>query len=107
MKKNYITILSILFLNLFISNVKSFENEKSELGLYFGTKIYEERHPVDNSFFMSQDGWMIGINSNSESYDSGSYFGFKNRFAYGQVDYTSAGTGTMTGIPDYQLESTL
>ena len=100
MKKNYITILSILFLNLFISNVKSFENEKSELGLYFGTKIYEERHPVDNSFFMSQDGWMIGINSNSESYDSGSYFGFKNRFAYGQVDYTSAGTGTMTGIPD-------
>ena len=94
-------------MNLFISNVKSFENEKSELGLYFGTKIYEERHPVDNSFFMSQDGWMIGINSNSESYDSGSYFGFKNRFAYGQVDYTSAGTGTMTGIPDYQLESTL
>ena len=107
MKKNYITILSILFLNLFISNVKSFENEKSELGLYFGTKIYEERHPVDNSFFMSQDGWMVGINTNSEDYNNGSYFGWRNRLAAGEVNYTSAGTGTMTAIPDYQLESTL
>ena len=52
MKKNYIVLLTVLFLNLSISNVKSFENKKSEIGAYFGTKIYEERHPVDNSFFM-------------------------------------------------------
>ena len=50
MKKNYIVLLSVLFLNLSISNLKSFENKKSEIGAYFGTKIYEERHPVDNSF---------------------------------------------------------
>ena len=106
MKKNYIVLLSVLFLNLSISNVKSFENKKSEIGAYFGTKIYEERHPVDNSFFMSQDGWMIGINTNSETYSDETYFGFKNRLGVGEVNYTSAGTGTMTGIPDYQFETT-
>ena len=106
MKKSYIVLLSMVFLNLLISNVKSFENNKSEFGFYFGTKIYEERHPVDNSFFMSQDGWMIGMNTNSETYDSGTYLGFKNRLAAGEVNYTSAGTGTMTGVPDYQFEST-
>ena len=103
-------LLAILVLGLLygtsISSVQSFENNKEEIGFYFGTKIYEERHPVDNSFFMSQDGWMIGLNSNSETYDSEIYVGFKNRLAAGQVDYTSAGTGTMTGIPDYQFETT-
>ena len=54
---------------------------------------------------MSQDGWMIGVNTNSESYDDSYYFGFKNRFAYGQVAYTSAGTGTMQNVPDYQFET--
>ena len=98
-------IFFVLFYFTF-SNVNSLENSKNEFGMYFGTKIYEERHPVDNSFFMSQDGWMIGINTNSETYDASSYIGFKNRLAYGQVDYTSAGTGTMSAIPDYQLETT-
>ena len=54
---------------------------------------------------MSQDGWMIGIDSNSESYED-LYTGFKTRLAYGQVDYTSNGTGTITGVPDYQFETT-
>ena len=85
--------------------VESFENQKSELGFYFSTKVYEERHPVDNSFFMSQDGWMIGVDSNSETY-SDLYTGFKTRLAYGQVDYTSNGTGTMAGVSDYQFETT-
>ena len=55
---------------------------------------------------MSQDGWMIGINTNSETYSDETYFGFKNRLGVGEVNYTSAGTGTMTGIPDYQFETT-
>ena len=97
-------ILYVSLIVLFTTNLHSFENEKSELGFYFSTKVYEERHPVDNSFFMSQDGWMIGLNTNDEYYEKDFYFGFKNRLAYGQVDYTSNGTGTMTGIPDYQLE---
>ena len=106
-KKN-LNIYYYLFLILYFSTstVQSFENKKSEFGFYFGTKIYEERHPVDNSFFMSQDGWMLGLNTNSETYDGSTYIGFKNRAAYGQVDYTSAGTGTMADIPDYQLETT-
>ena len=107
MKKIISILLTIFFLNISIFHANSFEDKKSEFGVYFGTKIYEERHPVDNSFFMSQDGWMIGINTNSEDYRNGSYFGWKNRLAAGEVNYTSAGTGTMTGIPDYQLESTL
>ena len=106
MKRFLIILVTGLLYGTSISTVQSLENSKSELGFYFGTKIYEERHPVDNSFFMSQDGWMIGLNSNSETYDSEIYVGFKNRLAAGQVDYTSAGTGTMTEVPDYQFETT-
>jgi len=106
MNRFFIIILSVAFTQLSFLSVHSFENKKSELGVYFGTKIYEERHPVDNSFFMSQEGWMMGINLNSETYDGSKYIGFKNRAAYGQVDYQSNGTGTMSSIPDYQLETT-
>lgn len=108
MDKN-IKILKIslicVFLNLFISfNIGAFENKKNELGAYFSTKVYEERHPVNNSFFMSQDGFMLGLKGNNENYFDKSYFGLKYTLGYGQVDYTSARTGTMTGIPDYQME---
>ena len=106
MRKINITIIAIIISQLSFFSVYSFEDNKSEFGFYFGTKIYEERHPVDNSFFMSQDGWMLGINTNSETYEGSTYIGFKNRAAYGQVDYQSNGTGTMSGIPDYQLETT-
>tara|TARA_B100000508_G_scaffold112140_1_gene90475 strand:+ start:63 stop:836 length:774 start_codon:yes stop_codon:yes gene_type:complete len=99
--------LNLLFLLFLINYSYSLENNKSELGVYFGTKVYEERHPIDNSFFMSQEGWMMGLNTNSENYDDGGYFGIKTRLALGEVDYKSAGTGTMTGIPDYQLEGSL
>lgn len=84
----------------------AFEDKKNEFGAYFGTKIYEERHPVDNSFFMSQDGYMMGLLLNNETYDDEIYTGFKTRFAAGEVDYQSNGTGTMSGIPDYQFETT-
>jgi len=106
MKKILTSISAIFFFQLAFSSAQSFENKKSEFGVYFGSKIYEERHPVDNSLFMSQDGWMIGLNSNEETYEDSSYLGFKNRLAYGQVDYRSAGTGTMAGVPDYQFETT-
>lgn len=106
MKKIILAFIIIVISQLSFFSVYSFEDKKEELGIYFGTKIYEERHPVDNSFFMSQDGWMIGVNTNSESYENSGYSGFKTRIAYGQVDYTSAGTGTMVGIPDFQLEAT-
>lgn len=87
-------------------NLFAFEDNKKELGLYFSTKIYEERHPIDNSFFMSQDGWMLGLIGNNETYEDDFYSGYKYQIGYGKVDYTSAGTGTMSGIPDYQLEGT-
>ena len=106
MKKIIVITIAIIISQLTFFSVYSFENNKSEFGLYFGTKIYEERHPVDNSFFMSQDGWMLGINTNSETYEGSTYIGFKNRLAYGQVDYQSNGTGTMSAIPDYQFETT-
>ena len=101
-------ILNYLFIGLlFISNPAfSLEDQKKEFSLYFGSKIYEERHPVDNSFFMSQDGYMFGLMFNNEDYIDDLYTGFKIRLAAGEVDYTSAGTGTMTGIPDYQFETT-
>ncbi len=107
MKRFFATnLLYLSLIVLLISSAHSLENQKRELGLYFGTKIYEERHPVDNSFFMSQDGYMIGFLYNSENYETGFYTGSKTRLAAGEVDYQSNGTGTMSGIPDYQFETT-
>ena len=106
MRKLIIILFSGILYGASISAVQSLEDKKEEIGIYFGTKIYEERHPVDNSFFMSQEGWMIGLNTNSEKYDNETYVGFRNRLAAGQVDYTSAGTGTLSAIPDYQFETT-
>ena len=104
MKKITVFIVVILFHSFGAAH--SLENKKEEFGFYYGSKIYEERHPVDNSFFMSQEGWMLGINTSSEEYVDDSYLGFKGRLALGEVDYRSAGTGTMSGIPDYQIEGT-
>ena len=100
------TSIFLLFLFFLSSFASAFENEKNEFGAYFGTKIYEERHPVDNSFFMSQDGYMMGLLLNDETYGEEVYTGFKTRLAVGEVDYQSNGTGTMSGIPDYQFETT-
>ena len=106
-KNQYIChLFAVLILILSGKNLFALEDQKNEFGVYFGTKLYEERHPVDNSFFMSQDGWMLGLVGNNETYSTDLYTGFKYQLGYGQVDYTSAGTGTMTGIPDYQLEGT-
>jgi len=106
-KNQYIChLFAILILILSGKNLFALESQKNEMGVYFGTKLYEERHPVDNSFFMSQDGWMLGLVGNNETYSTDLYTGFKYQLGYGQVDYTSAGTGTMTGISDYQLEGT-
>ena len=111
MKLNFtkeVSLKSLLILLIFFilnSQAEELSNSKSEFGVYGGSKIYEERHPVDNSFFMSQDGYMIGLILNSETYDDNLYIGSKTRLAAGEVDYTSAGTGTMTGIPDYQFET--
>ena len=105
MKKFLIILVTGLLLSISISAVQSFENTKKEFGLYFGTKIYEERD-TQEQFFMSQDGYMIGLIATSENYNQGSYIGWITRLAAGEVDYTSNGTGTMTGIPDYQFETT-
>jgi len=106
-KKNliFLSLILVLILTSFHSVIAQ-ENTKNEIGFYFGTKVYEERHPIDNSFFMSQEGYMLGINTNYETFENETYVGFKSRIGAGEVDYTSAGTGTMTGIPDYQLEFT-
>jgi len=105
MKKKIAIIISIIISQLSFFSVYSFENSKSEYGFYFGTKIYEERD-TQEQFVMSQDGYMIGFVLSSASYNQGSYFGLLTRLAAGEVDYTSNGTGTMAGIPDYQFETT-
>ena len=103
--KNIFKLLILLFFVFYNNLSLSLENKKNEFGYYFGTKIYEERHPVDNSFFMSQEGYMLGFFLSNETYDE-VYKGLKTRLAAGEVDYQSNGTGTMSSIPDYQFETT-
>ena len=106
MKSSLFSLVLLILSSNQTLKAEPLSNSKNEFGLYGGTKIYEERHPVDNSFFMSQDGYMIGLILNNETYDDQFYTGFKTRLAAGEVDYQSAGTGTMAGIPDYQFETT-
>ncbi len=87
-----------------ITSVQSLENNKNSFALYYGSKVYEERHPFDDSFFMSQDGFMIGVQWANDSYDEDVYNGWSSKIAIGSVDYTSAGSGTMENIMDYQIE---
>ena len=111
--KLFFSLVLFLFVNFYLllyptvnSFAGNFEDNKHEWGLYLGTKVYEERHPVDNSFFMSQSGYMLGAITNRESYNNDLYLGFKSRLGAGYVDYTSNGTGTMEDVPDYQFEGT-
>ena len=86
MKKIITASIAIIISQLSFFSVYSFEDNKSEFGVYFGSKIYEERHPVDNSFFMSQDGYMMGLLLKDETYGEEVYTGFKTRLAVGEVD---------------------
>ena len=61
------SLIFLVFLTLKTNMVFTFEDQKNEMGVYFGTKLYEERHPVDNSCFMSQAGWMLGLIGNNET----------------------------------------
>lgn len=101
--KKTIIISSFLFF-LIISYSFSFEEKKRNIAGYLSSKVYEERNPIDNTFFMNQSGFMLGLILNSDSYDNNSYFGYNTRLGLGLVDYTSAGTGTMQDIPDYHAE---
>ena len=102
-----VAILTSIVLSFFsVSSFADYVDSKSDFGAYFSIKTYEERHPYTNEAFMQQDGWMIGIDTNSETYDSSNFYTFyRSKFAYGQVDYSSAGTGTMAGISDWQFET--
>ena len=63
-------ILPFLIIFFVITPLYAYENKKSEYGFYLSSKVYEERHPVDNSFFMSQDGFMLGLVLNGDNYDT-------------------------------------
>jgi len=104
--KTKVAILTAIVLSFFsVSSFADFVDSKKEFAVYGASKIYEERHPVDNGFFMSQEGWMAGVALSTENYDASDFYtSFQTKLGYGQVDYTSAGTGTMTGISDYQFE---
>ena len=97
----------IIFLISFSSYSYSFETKKFGIGTYLSTKIYEERNPVDNTFFMDQSGFMLGLVANGDNFTESSYLGYSARLGVGLVDYTSEGTGTMQDIPDYHAELNL
>ena len=105
--KSRVVIFTAIVLSFFsVSSFADYLDSKNDFGVYASIKTYEERHPYTNQAFMQQDGWMIGIDTNTENYDtSGFYSLLRSKLAYGQVDYSSAGTGTMAGISDWHFET--
>lgn len=99
-------IFTFIFWNILIVTVQSAE-EKRETSFYLSSKVYEERHPIDDSFFMSQEGFMLGVNLATNYYEDSFYYGYKFSSGIGSVDYTSASSGTIENIMDYYAEETL
>ena len=105
--KIFKSLILLVFFTFKTYAASSFEDQKNEFGFYFGAKLYEERHPVDNSFFMSQDGWMLGLIGNNETYSNDIYTGFKYQIGYGEVEifcwYRKNGRNTRLSIRGNRL----
>ena len=100
---NSIILTFTIFLAIFFNSNIIQAEESSQLGIYISGKSYDETDFSGNAF-MGQSGFMIGLSGRTDEIEDKFYFGSKGRIGYGQVDYTSADTGTMDGISDYHIE---
>ena len=64
--------------------------------------------PSEKKNYRTRCSALISSNNYNTLIDTSNFYtSFQSRLGYGQVDYTSAGTGTMTGIPDYHLTDSI
>lgn len=67
----------------------------------FGPEVYHFRY--EEPGLMEDKGWFYGING-SYTYHNKLMLKAEGRFSYGQVDYTSSGSGSIDNIDDYVFE---
>ncbi len=94
MKTKFIFCICFLIIGCTIANAEPPEkNYNFELGLQTYYHEYEEPGIMEN------DGFFYGL-SYSLSYEKKFYFGLEGLISYGEVDYTSASSGTQDDIED-------
>lgn len=75
----------------------------SELGLQLSSYRYEEDN--NGAYFMSLEGRKLGVTGAfTQARANGWYWGADGRYAGGNTDYDSAGTGHKSANPDYYME---
>lgn len=75
----------------------------SELGLQLSSYRYEEDN--NGAYFMSLEGRKLGVTGAfTQALTNGWHWGVDGRYASGNTDYDSAGTGRKSANPDYYLE---
>ena len=99
MKK--LLVLTISFLFLWVSSGLAEPIIQKKHTWELGTEIFHFKYEEPN--LMENKGMMYGL-VGSYTYHGGIMFNGEGRFSYGQVDYTSSGTGSMDNIDDYIFE---
>ena len=98
--KKLIFLLALLF--VFAGTGISFAQvQLPKYSWYLGTHISHIKYVEPN--FMEEEGYMYGFNG-SYTYRDEFMLKAEGRFSFGQVDYTSSGTGTMDNVDDYIVE---
>lgn len=76
----------------------------AELGLQVSSYRYEEDR--NGNFFMSLDGKKLGLSGSfTQTYGDNWYWGGDVRYASGNADYKSAGTGSKSANPDHYVDA--
>lgn len=76
----------------------------AELGIQISSYRYEE--DSNGSFFMALEGKKLGLTGSfTQTYGDNWYWGADARYASGNADYTSAGTGDKSANPDVYFDT--
>ncbi|MDD5347739.1 MAG: hypothetical protein PHT59_03905 [Candidatus Omnitrophica bacterium] len=77
-------------------------DEAREQGFSIGTEVY--RFTYEEPSVMQESGAMVGLTGSYSFFRENCLLRAEARAASGEVDYTSIGTGSISGIDDYAFE---
>ncbi|MFT5808203.1 MAG: hypothetical protein ACI9LG_002504 [Moritella dasanensis] len=92
--------LPVLFTTLVLFTTKSYAG--TEVGVFVSNYSYEET--IDDNFIMQDKATMLGVRAAVSTYKRDLTWKLDGSFQYGNMSYTSNGTGSLKGSDDYIFE---